>query len=65
MTGQLALFIRYLLYPVAGALVAKGIIPEASTEAFVINIAEVAAGAVIYFGTVAWSSFARNKGGAT
>ncbi len=65
MTGQLALFLRFLLYPMAGALVTKGIMPDGSTDALVNSVSEVIAGVVIYFGTIAWSRFAASQGGAT
>lgn len=65
MTGQLALTIRFLLYPVAGALVARGFMVEGSTEAFVGSIAEIVAGVIVYIGTIAWSRVAKANDGAT
>lgn len=65
MTGQIALMIRYLLYPLAGALVARGIL-TAEAEAQTVNtLAELLAGVVVYVGAVVWSRFAKAKGGAT
>lgn len=66
MTGQLALTIRFLLYPFAGMLVTYGIMSEGSTDAFVGSIAEVIAGVVVYIGTIIWSRVAKSTdGGAT
>lgn len=65
MTGQLALVIRYILYPVAGALVARGII-SADAEAQTVNaVAEVLAGLLVYLGAIIWSRIAKARGGAT
>lgn len=65
MTGQLALTIRFLLYPIAGWLVGNGIMGEGNSEAFVSSVAEVVAGVVVYVGTIIWSRIAASKGGAT
>lgn len=65
MTGQLALTIRFLLYPLAGVLVARGFMAGESTDAFVNSIAEVVAGVVVYIGTIAWSRIAKSQGGET
>lgn len=65
MTGQIALTIRFILYPVAGWLVGNGIMGEGNSEAFVSSMSEVIAGIVVYAGTVIWSRIAASKGGAT
>ncbi len=65
MTGQIALMIRYLLYPLAGALVARGILTAEAEVQTVNTLAELLAGVVVYVGTVVWSRFAKAKGGAT
>ncbi len=65
MTGQIALMIRYLLYPLAGALVARGILTAEAEVQTVNTLAELLAGVVVYVGAVVWSRFAKAKGGAT
>lgn len=65
MTGQIALAIRLLLYPIAGALVARGIISAEAEAQTVAAFAEVIAGVIVYVGTVIWSRLAKRIGGAT
>lgn len=63
--GQLALTIRFALYPVAGWLIGNGIIGDGTSEAFVSSVAEVIAGAAVYIATIVWSRVASAKGGVT
>ena len=65
MTGKLALIIRMLLYPLAGALVARGVISAEAEAQTVQTLAEVLAGLLVYAGTVVWSRIAKLRGGAT
>jgi hypothetical protein len=65
MTGQIALMIRYMLYPLSGALVARGILTAESEAQTVNTLAELLAGVVVYVGAVVWSRVAKAKGGAT
>lgn len=65
MTGQIALMIRYLLYPLSGALVARGILAAGAEAQTVNTLAELLAGVVVYVGTIVWSRVAKAKGGAT
>ena len=65
MIGRLALVIRLLLYPLAGALVARGIISAEAEAQTVQTLAEVLAGLLVYAGTVVWSRIARLRGGET
>lgn len=65
MIGKLALVIRLLLYPLAGALVARGIISAEAEAQTVQTLAEVLAGLLVYAGTVVWSRIAKRRGGET
>lgn len=65
MIGRLALVIRLLLYPLAGALVARGIISAEAEAQTIHTLAEVLSGLLVYAGTVVWSRIARLRGGAT
>lgn len=69
MYGQIALLIRYLLYPLAGAIAALGFATydqAAGTLTIDLNgLSGILAGGAVYAGTVVWSQLARRKGGAT
>lgn len=69
MKGQIALMIRYLLYPAAGALVTLGFATfdrAAGTITIDLNaLSAILAGFVVYVGTVLWSMIARRGGGKT
>ncbi|WP_151718349.1 hypothetical protein [Gemmobacter serpentinus] len=69
MTGQIALIIRYLLYPLAGIIATLGFatFDEASGTITVSlhDLSMVLAGLVVWIATVVWSRIAKGKGGAT
>ncbi|AGT07916.1 Pam3-gp28 family putative phage holin [Paracoccus aminophilus] len=69
MLGQIALIIRYILYPLAGALTALGFVSfdeaTGTLTVYLNDLAVVLAGLVIYAATVIWSRVAKKKGGAT
>lgn len=69
MTGQIALFIRLLLLPVAGWLAGTGLVAydeAAGTLAVSLDdLAQVLAGLVLWAGTVAWSRVVKARGGVT
>lgn len=65
MTGQIALVIRFLLYPLAGALISRGLISPDAEAGFSMALAELIVGLAIYAGTIIWSRIAARHNGAT
>ncbi len=69
MTGQLALILRYLLYPLAGALASLGFVAyDEAAGTLTISLHDLSltlAGLVVYLATVGWSQIARIRGGKT
>lgn len=69
MTGQIALFIRLLLLPVAGWLAGTGLVAfDEATGMLAISLDDLAqglVGLVLWAGTVAWSRVAKARGGVT
>lgn len=69
MTGQIALFIRLLLLPVAGWLAGTGLVAyDEAAGTLVISLddlAQVLAGLVLWGATVAWSRVVKARGGVT
>jgi hypothetical protein len=70
MIGTVALVVRFILYPLLGALAASGIgVVDDVNGTFTVHIdsaVNIIAGAVLYAGTVIWSRIAsRAPGGKT
>lgn len=69
MTGQIALFLRYLLYPLAGGLASLGFVAyDEAAGTLTISLHDLSltlAGLLVYGATVAWSQLARVRGGKT
>lgn len=69
MTGQIALFIRLLLLPVAGWLAGTGLVVyDEATGMLAVSLDDLAqglAGLVLWAGTVAWSRVVKARGGVT
>lgn len=69
MTGQIALFIRLLLLPVAGWLAGTGLVAYDEAAGMLAvsldDLAQVGAGLVLWAGAVAWSRVAKARGGVT
>lgn len=67
--GQIALFIRMLLYPIAGWIAGTGFATFDKATGIltfdVSNVAQILAGLAIYAATWVWSRIASARGGVT